>query len=52
MQVAQATEKQIKYIYALEKRLGRMDPKWREGITAVYAQSLIEELLGELGVEK
>jgi hypothetical protein len=42
-----ATEKQIKYMYALEKKLGRQ-PKWREGVTFAYAQSLIEELLGEL----
>lgn len=42
-----ATEKQIKYMYALEKKLGR-DAKWREGVTFAYAKSLIEELLGEL----
>ena len=41
-----ASDKQVKMMYALEKQLGRV-PKWREGVTASYAQSLIDELMGE-----
>ena len=42
-----ATIKQVKMMYALEKALGRV-PKWRDGVTAAYAQSLIDELKGEM----
>jgi hypothetical protein len=42
-----ASVQQIKMMWALEKKLGRV-PKWREGVTQSYAQSLIEELQGEM----
>jgi hypothetical protein len=41
-----ASDKQVKMMYALEKQLGRV-PKWRQGVTASYARSLIDELIDE-----